>query len=118
MQFQKAAALFLLLIALAGCRSRYIATTITNDTASPVSVVQVDYPSASFGTQSLAPGQTFSYRFKIQGSGPVKMTWLTADRKEMHVNGPTLSEGQEGQLAIHLRSNADPTFAFTSINGR
>ncbi len=109
----KAAALLLLPLTLAGCRSRYIATTITNDTQTSISVVQVDYPSASFGTQSLAPGQTFNYRFKVQGSGPVKMTWLSADRKELHATGPQLAEGEEGQLVIHLRTDTDPSFAFT-----
>lgn len=113
MRFRKAAIVFTLTITLAGCRSRYIAATITNDTDTAVSVVQVDYPSASFGTQGLAPGQTFNYRFKVQGGGPIKMTWLTAGRKELHATGPDLQEGQEGRLDIHLRPDVDPSFSLT-----
>ena len=55
---------------LAGCHSAYINTTVTNHTAKPIELLEVDYPSASFGTQNLAPGGVFHYRFKILGSRP------------------------------------------------
>ncbi len=90
------------LFLLPGCRSAFVAAELKNDTLSPLSVVEVDYPSASFGTQSLAPGGTFRYRFKILGSGPTKLTYTDMQGHEHTVTGPTLQEGTEGSLAIRI----------------
>jgi hypothetical protein len=87
-------------LALAGCHSAYISATVSNRTSTPISVVQVEYPSASFGTQTIAPGQDFHYRFKILGSGPMKITWTDSTQHESKSTGPTLHEGNEGPLAI------------------
>ncbi len=92
--------LLLALPALAGCHSAHVETTITNQTTAPISVVQVEYPSASFGTQSIAPGQDFHYRFKILGSGQMKITYTDSAEKEHTFSGPTLVEGSEGNLRI------------------
>ena len=85
---------------LAGCHSRYIEATITNHTAAPLSVVQVDYPSASFGTQGLQPGQSFHYRFKLLGTGTLKISYVDAKHGEHQQTGPVLTEGDEGRLQI------------------
>jgi hypothetical protein len=86
-----------------GCHSAYVDATLTNATSEPVSLVEVDYPSASFGTQSLAPGAVFHYRFKVQGSGNLKLLWTDARRQDHTVNGPSLSEGSEGGLRIEIQ---------------
>lgn len=67
-----------------------------------MSVVQVEYPSASFGVQTLAPAGVFHYRFKVYGSGPVKLSYFDAKAREHHDAGPTLNEGDEGTLKITL----------------
>lgn len=85
-----------------GCRSAFVAAELKNDTASPLSVVEVDYPSASFGTQSLAPGATFRYRFKILGTGPTKLTYTDSTGHDHATTGPTLAEGLEGTLVIRI----------------
>lgn len=90
------------MLAMSGCHSAFIATELTNDTARPLSVVEVDYPSASFGTQSLAPGATFRYRFKVLGSGPAKLTYTDTAGQEHTALGPTLQEGSEGSLTIRI----------------
>jgi hypothetical protein len=90
------------LFALAGCKSPYISTTITNNTGGPVALVEVDYPSASFGKDSLAAGATYPYRFKIIGSGPTKVSWTDAARHDHTSSGPSLHDGQHGQLTIVL----------------
>ncbi len=89
--------------AVSGCHSPYIAATVVNHTAGPVSLIEVDYPSASFGTQALAPGQTFPYHFKILGSGNLKIEWTDAQNHDHTVNGPALHEGSEGTLQITLQ---------------
>jgi hypothetical protein len=76
--------------------------TVKNDTGGMVTLVEVDYPSASFGRESLAEGATYPYRFKVLGSGATKVSWTDAARKEHASAGPDLHEGQHGQLAITL----------------
>lgn len=83
-----------------GCHSAVIEATLTNNTTEPIQLIEVDYPSASFGTQSLAPGQAFHYRFKVLGSGPLKLNWTDSSRHDHTVTGPMLQEGTEGSLAI------------------
>lgn len=86
----------------AGCRSPYVSTTVKNDTGAAVTLVEVDYPSASFGRESLAAGAVYPYRFKVLGSGVMKVSWTDAARKEHTATGPDLHEGQQGLLAITL----------------
>ena len=81
-------------LTLGGCHSAYIAATIANRIASgPLSLIELDYPSASFGTQTLAPGQDFHYRFKVLGSGPTRILWTDAAYQDHKNPGPTLHEG-------------------------
>lgn len=85
-----------------GCKSPYINATVKNDTGAEVTLVEVDYPSASFGRDVLAAGAVYPYRFKIIGSGATKVSWTDAERKQHTANGPELHEGQQGSLGITL----------------
>lgn len=102
MGFFRAAALLAFLMAVIGCHSPYVAATITNRTAQPIDLLEVDYPSASFGTQSLAPGAAFHYRFKVLGSGKVSLTYTTSTFRDKKSDGPFLKEGDEGPLQITI----------------
>jgi len=88
--------------AFSGCHSRYITATITNNTDGPLSPVELDYPSASFGKASLAAGATYSYRFKIIGSGPTSVIWTDAEHHDHKAAGPELHEDDEGSLAVTI----------------
>ena len=90
------------LVFVGGCKSPYVSTTVKNDTGAAVTLLEVDYPSASFGVESLAAGANYPYRFKILGSGPTKVSWTDADRKQHSSSGPDLHEGQQGGLTITL----------------
>jgi hypothetical protein len=94
--------LLLFPVLLGGCRSAFVSATITNHSGSPVSLIEVDYPSASFGVGSLAPQATFSYRFKIQGSGPIRIQFNDASGKAHTASGPNLAEGDQGSLGISI----------------
>lgn len=94
----RAAVLLALCLPLAGCHSPYVAATISNRTSQPIDLLEVDYPSASFGTQSLAPGADFHYRFKVLGSGNVSLTYTTNNFHNKKSTGPFLKEGDEGPL--------------------
>jgi hypothetical protein len=96
------AVLLVSVVMLSGCKSRYIETTVHNDTGQTASLLEVDYPSASFGKDALAAGADFHYRFKIIGDGPMKVIWTDAEKQTHTVKGPVLHEGYEGSLLITL----------------
>ena len=99
------AASVLLLLCATGCHSAYIEATLRNHTNQPITLVELDYPSASFGTQSLAPNQDFHYRFKTLGSGKLKFIYTDTAHVEHSAIGPALTDGDEGALTVSL----DPT---------
>jgi hypothetical protein len=90
------------LLGLAACRSAFIETTLRNDGDTPVRLIEIDYPSASFGAQSLAAHSVFHYRFKVQGEGPVTLSYTGADGRSHTATGPTLDEGQHGSLTVTI----------------
>jgi len=94
------------LLAAAGCHSYHVETTVENRTGGAIQLLEVDYPSASFGANNLAAGQIFHYRIQLRGSGPLKVQYATSDglpaQRLVQIDGPTLAERQEGQLRIVL----------------
>jgi len=68
-----AAGVFLGFLAVAGCHSYHVDTTVENRTGKPVKLLEVDYPSASFGTGLLDSGAVFPYRMQFRSSGPSKL---------------------------------------------
>ena len=95
-------ALLLCLTALAGCRSPYVDATVSNRTTQPIDLLEFDYPSASFGTQSLAPGADFHYRFQVLGNGNVTLTYTTGTFRNKKSEGPYLKEGDRGLLQVTI----------------
>jgi len=90
------------LLGLGGCKSAFVEADVRNATATAVSLVEVDYPSASFGKESLGAGATYHYRFKVQGDGKTKILWTDAAQKEHSAGGPVLKEGQAGPLTVTI----------------
>ena len=88
------------LIAATGCHSPYVATTVSNHTSQPIQLLEVDYPSASFGTEALPLGADFHYRFKVLGSGNMKLVYTDGSHRDHNSDGPYLKEGAEGSLTI------------------
>jgi hypothetical protein len=97
-------------LAVAGCRSAVITATVSNRGTTPVTLVEVDYPSASFGVQRLAPGEDYHYKFKVIGNGPTTLLWNEPSKSEQKNSGPTLHEGDEGTLTITFRANEKPAW--------
>lgn len=91
-----------LLLATTGCHSAFIEATLINHSGQTVRLLEMDYPSASFGTESLPPEASFHYRFKIIGEGPLKLSWTDPQQKEHSVQGPRLHEGQQGLLTVTM----------------
>ena len=97
-----AAFLSCVFLAATACHSYHIDTTIENRTGADIQLLEVDYPSASFGADRIASGAVYHYRFQVNGSGPLKIEYTTGDGKQVQIDGPTLVERQQGQLKIVL----------------
>jgi hypothetical protein len=76
--------------------------TVENRTGAAIHLLEVDYPSASFGADSLASGADFHYRIQIRGAGPLKVAYTAAGGLQKTISGPTLTEDQQGRLEIVL----------------
>jgi len=103
------AGLLAVLVVVSGCKSAMVDATIDNQGNSALQLLEVDYPSASFGTGSLAAHAQFHYRFKIQGSGSVKMQYVDAANQTRNFTGPELQEGQQGTLTITIDPAGSPS---------
>ena len=85
-----------------GCHSYHVETTVENRTGGAIQLLEVDYPSASFGANTLAAGAEYHYRIQLRGSGPIKVQYTGSDGRQTQVEGPTLFELQEGRIEIAL----------------
>jgi hypothetical protein len=95
-----------LLLAATGCRSHVVSVRLVNDSAQPVSTIIVDYPSATFGVNSLEPGKSFQYRFKPSETGPLKIQFTNAAGVTHHMTGPTVAKDQEGRMEIRFTQDS------------
>jgi hypothetical protein len=93
-----------------GCHSYHIDATVENRTGGPIQLLEVDYPSASFGADSLADGADFHYRFQVNGSGQLKVSYTAANGQTVQISGATLVERQQGRLEIVLEPGGKAEF--------
>jgi hypothetical protein len=98
----KAALLLTAVLFLAGCHTHPFEITVENRTGAPVRLLEVDYPSASFGVNNLASGQASRNQLQLRGSGPVKVAYTAADGRPVQSSGPELAEPEEGRIEILL----------------
>jgi hypothetical protein len=92
-------------LVLIGCKtyeSHWIDADVENQTGESIHELEIDYPTASFGSNGLAPGAALHYRFQIRGSGPVKVQYLFENGRPASAQGLNLEEHQQGQLTIRL----------------
>ena len=92
------------------CHSYHIDATVENRTGAPIQLLEVDYPSASFGADSLAADANFHYRFQVRGSGQLKVSYTAANGQTVQISGPTLAEQQQGTLKIVLEPGGKAEF--------
>ena len=74
------------------------------------STIIVDYPNATFGVNSLAPGKSFPYVIKPMGTGPLKVQFTNAQGVSHSVNGPAVHKGDEGAIQIKLSQDSAAFF--------
>lgn len=95
---------------LSSCHSYHIDATVENRTGASIHLLEVDYPNASFGADSLAAGTDFHYRFQVHGSGAIKVSYTAANGQTVQISGPTLVEQQQGELLIVLEPGEKAEF--------
>ncbi|MHB1023278.1 MAG: hypothetical protein ACYC46_13790 [Acidobacteriaceae bacterium] len=93
-----------------GCRSHMVSAVVRNDGTQAVRLLEVDYPSASFGMSILPPGTELHYQFKIQGSGPISLEYTDMSYHTHKVTGPQLYDGQDGTIEILLHDDGQVTW--------
>src|SRR5258707_9601796 len=86
-------AALVVLLALAGCRSRVVQINLINTSQQTISSIIVDYPVATFGVNALAPGKTFLYYIKPLETGALKVQFTNAQGVKHTSYGPMLHKG-------------------------
>lgn len=99
-----------LLLASCKTRDRFINVSISNTGSQPIHDVEVQYPSASFGTTNIAPGATFHYKFKPTGDGNLQLNFVQADGKQHHEQGPAVHPGDSGDISLTIDGQANNTW--------
>jgi hypothetical protein len=97
-------------VTLSGCHSYQVAITVENRTGAPVQLLEVDYPSASFGADVIGSGADFHYRVQLRGSGPIKVQYTAAGEHQVQLTGPDLHEAQQGRLEIVVQPGGKAQF--------
>lgn len=92
------------------CHSRHVDATVENRTGGPIQLLEVDYPSASFGADTLAANVIFHYRIQLRDSGPLKVQYTPEHGIPAQMTGPILTEPQEGTLEIVLLPDGKAEF--------
>jgi hypothetical protein len=92
----------LLILGLAACRAHMLSIRLVNTSTEPLSTIIVDYPSATFGKDKLAPGETFTSPVKITDNGALKVQFTDAKGAIHTYTGLKLHPNQEGSIEIKL----------------
>jgi len=92
--------LLIVLAGLAGCRARMVTFKLINTSGKPISTIIVDYPSATFGKDKLAPGETFTSPVKLTDDGALKVHFTDANGSNHTYTGPMLHRNEGGSIVI------------------
>ena len=105
----RASALLIILLALAGCRAHVVKISLTNTSAQPIKTIIVDYPNATFGKDTLAPGETYFSLIKPLDQGPIKIRFTDAQGTNHSYQSISLQQGDDGSVNIKLTQTAADT---------
>ncbi|HET9838034.1 MAG TPA: hypothetical protein VFR84_07350 [Candidatus Angelobacter sp.] len=96
----------LFILALTGCPAHMLTIRLVNTSPQPIATIIVDYPSATFGKDRLAPAETFSSPVKITDAGPLKVQFTDAQGAIHTYTGLKLHPNQEGSIEIKLTQSS------------
>ena len=89
-------------LSLAGCRAHVVKISLTNTSAQPIKTIIVDYPNATFGKDTLAPGETYFSLIKPVDHGPIKVRFTDAQGVNHAYESISLQQGDDGSVNIKL----------------
>ncbi|PYP89756.1 MAG: hypothetical protein DMG65_13045 [Candidatus Angelobacter sp. Gp1-AA117] len=107
----KIARWLLIVFILTGCRSHVIKVTVINGSSEKISNVVIDYPGATFGISSLAPGKNFQYNIKPNDAGALKIQFANAHGSDRTSTGPVVHRNDEGSVEIRLTQDGATSVA-------
>ena len=99
----------LFVIALAGCRAHVVKISLTNTSTEPIKTIIVDYPDATFGKDTLAPGETYFSLVKALDHGPIKVRFTDAQGVSHTYQSISLEQGDDGSVDIKLTQTSAET---------
>lgn len=106
--FRFAAAL-VFMIAMAGCRAHVVKISLTNTSAEPIKTIIVDYPSATFGKDTLFPRETYFSLVKPTDKGPITVRFTDAQGGSHTYKSVSLEQGDDGSVNIKLTQTSADT---------
>lgn len=101
-------------IALSGCRAHVVKISLTNASTEPIKTIIVDYPSATFGKDTLAPRETYFSLVKPVDKGPITVRFTDAQGVSHTYKSASLQPGDDGWVSIKLtQTSAETGFDLT-----
>ncbi len=96
-------------MAMAGCRAHVVKISLTNTSAGPIRTIIVDYPTATFGKDTLAPRETYFSLVKPVDKGPIKVRFTDAQGVSHTYESVSLEPGDDGSVDIKLAQTSAET---------
>ena len=94
---------------MSGCRAHVVKINLINTSDQPIKTIIVDYPDATFGKDTLAPGETYFSLIKPLDQGPVKVRFTDAQGINHAYQGISLQPGDDGSVNIRLTQTSADT---------
>jgi hypothetical protein len=96
-------------ITLAGCRAHVVKISLANTSSEPIKTIIVDYPTATFGKDTLAPRETYFSLVKPVDKGPIKVRFTDAQGVNHTYESIYLEPGDDGSVNIKLTQTSAET---------
>ena len=109
MKFLRFAPALVFVIAMASCRAHVVKISLTNTSGQPIKTIIVDYPNATFGKDTLAPGESYFSLIKPVDRGPIKVMFTDAQGGIHAYKSISLQQGDDGSVNIKLTQNSADT---------
>jgi len=105
------------LLALSACHSYHVDATVTNRTGQRIQLLEVTYPSASFGANSMEPGEVIHAPIQFRNEGKAHVHYIGPAGAAIEIDGPEFHENQEGSLEIILLPAGQAQFNPNFVGG-
>jgi hypothetical protein len=96
-------------VSLSGCRAHVVKIIVTNTSDLPIKTIIVDYPDATFGKDTLAPGEAYFSIIKPVDKGPIKVRFTDAQGISHSYQSIALEKNDDGSVNIRLTQNSADT---------